>query len=104
MLPEFQRALGKARSRVKKQLPDLARAVADFGQDPLAWSQAALSSLDRLAAIAAGDVSWVLSEGGRERGTIGLSDAAAARAKRLLSFVLSASYLELREQLGMGVK
>jgi hypothetical protein len=103
MLGEFQRLLGKAR-RVRKMLPALARAVASSGQDPLAWSRAAISSLDRMAAIAAGDVSWVLVEAGRERGTLGLSDEAAARAKRLLSFVLSPGYLELRDQLGMGVK
>ena len=104
MLPEFQRALGKAPRRVKKLLPDLARAVERTGQDPIAWARAAISSLDRMAAIAAGDVSWVLAAGGRERGVLGLSDEAAARARRLLSFVLSPTYLELREKLGMGVK
>jgi cellulose synthase operon protein C len=104
MLGEFQRLLGKAPRRVKRLLPDLARAVAASGQDPLAWSRAAISSLDRMAAIAAGDVSWVLAENGRERGALGLSEEAAARAKRLLSFVLSPGYLELRDQLGMGVK
>lgn len=103
MLAEFQRLLGKAPRKVRKLLPDLARAVAAAGEDPLAWSRAAISSLDRMAVIAAGDVSWVLAENG-ERGTIGLSDEANARAKRLLAFVLSPAYLELREQLGMGVK
>lgn len=104
MLAEFQRSLGKAPRRVRKLLPDLARAVQSSGQDPLAWCRAAVSSLDRMATIAAGDVSWVLAAGGRERGALGLSDEAAARAKRLLSFVLSPGYLELREKLGMGVK
>jgi predicted Zn-dependent protease len=104
MLAEFQRSLGKAPRRVRKMLPDLARAVERSGQDPIAWSRAAVSSLDRMATIASGDVSWVLAAGGRERGVLGLSDEAAARAKRLLSFVLSPGYLELREKLGMGVK
>jgi len=104
MLPEFQRSLAKAPRRVKKLLPDLARAVERSGQDPIAWARAAISSLDRMAAIAAGDVSWVLSAGGRERGALGLSDEAAARARRLLGFVLSPGYLELRDKLGMGVK
>jgi tetratricopeptide repeat protein len=104
MLPEFQRSLAKAPRRVKKLLPDLARAVERSGQDPIAWARAAVSSLDRMAAIAAGDVSWVLAAGGRERGALGLSDEAGARAKRLLAFVLSPGYLELREKLGMGVK
>ena len=105
MLPEFQRSLSKARSRVKKLLPDLARVVERSGQDSAAWARAAVSSLDRMAAIAAGDVSWVLaSGGGRERRALELSNESAARARRLLSFVLSPVYLELREQLGMGVK
>jgi cellulose synthase operon protein C len=104
MLAEFQRSLGKAPRRVRKLLPELARAVESSGQDPLAWCRAAVSSLDRMATIAAGDVSWVLAAGGRERGALGLSDEAAARARRLLSFVLSPGYLELREKLGMGVK
>jgi lipopolysaccharide biosynthesis regulator YciM len=104
MLGEFQRLLGKAPRRVRKMLPELARAVASSGQDPIAWSKAAMSSLDRMATIASGDVSWVLADGGRERGVLGLSDEASARAKRLLSFVLSPGYLELRDQLGMGVK
>jgi len=46
----------------------------------------------------------VLAAGGRERGALDLSNEAAARAKRLLAFVLSPAYLELREKLGMGVK
>jgi len=104
MLPEFTRSLAKAPRRVKKLLPDLARAIERSGQDPIAWARAAVSSLDRMATIAAGDVSWVLAAGGRERGALGLSDEAAARARRLLAFVLSPAYLELREKLGMGVK
>ena len=104
MLAEFQRSLAKAPRRVKKLLPDLARAIESSGQDPIAWTHAAISSLDRMATIAAGDVSWVLAAGGRERGALGLSDEAAARARRLLAFVLSPGYLELREKLGMGVK
>jgi hypothetical protein len=104
MLAEFQRSLGKANRKVRKQLPDLARAVAASGVEPERWVAAAVSSLDRMAALAAGDVSWVLARGGRERGVLGLSDEASARAKRLLSFVLSPDYLELREKLGMGVK
>ncbi len=104
MLPEFQRSLGKAPRKVRKLLPDLARAVLESGQDPIAWSRAAVSSLDRMAALAAGDVSWVLAAGGRERAALGLSNESAGRARRLLAFVLSPGYLELREQLGMGVK
>ena len=103
MLAEFQRALGKAR-RVRKVLPGLARAVESSGQDPIAWYRAAISSLDRMATLAAGDVSWVLAADARNRSALGLSDEAQARARRLLSFVFSPDYLELREKLGMGVK
>ncbi|MCC6217191.1 MAG: hypothetical protein IT376_20195 [Polyangiaceae bacterium] len=104
MLAEFQRQLGKEISRkARKVLPDLARAVAHSGQDPVVWAQAARASLDRLAAIAAGDVSWVLAGVG-VRGHLGASDEARSRAARLLGFVLSPSYLAIRERLGMGVR
>jgi hypothetical protein len=103
MLGEFQRLLGKELPRrVRKLLPDLARAVAAEAPDPQAWVRAALSSLDRMAAVAAGDVSWVL--GGPARTPVGESREARARAERLLAFVLSPTYLDLREQLGMGVR
>jgi len=103
MLGEFQRQLGKeVRWRVKKALPELARAVAQESADLLGWVRAATSSLDRMAAIAAGDVSWVL--GGRTRAPIGDGREERARAERLLSFVFSPTYLDLREQLGMGVR
>ncbi len=103
MLAEFQRALTKEISRkVKKVLPELAAQVAHSRRDPLAAVAAATASLDRLAAIAAGDVSWVLSAG--RRGEWGASLEAEQRARRLLSFVLSPGYLTLREKLGMGVR
>jgi hypothetical protein len=38
------------------------------------------------------------------RGQIGASMEARARASRLLSFVLSPTYLSVRERLGMGVR
>jgi hypothetical protein len=104
MLGEFMRLLGKEMPRrVKKLLPELALPVVQSGQDPIAWTRAATSSLDRMAVVAAGDVSWVL--GGVEgRGRLGASHEAEERARRLLSFVLSPAYLMLRERLGMGVR
>jgi tetratricopeptide (TPR) repeat protein len=107
MLGEFQRLLAKEASgwgsrQLRKVLPGLARAVADEAPDLLGWVRAATSSLDRMAAIAAGDVSWVL--GGRTRTPIGDGREERARAERLLAFVLSPTYLDLREQLGMGVR
>jgi cellulose synthase operon protein C len=107
MLGEFQRLLTKEASgwgsrQLRKVLPDLARAVANESPDLLGWVRAATSSLDRMAAIAAGDVSWVL--GGRTRTPVGEGREDRARAERLLAFVLSPTYLDLREQLGMGVR
>ena len=107
LLGEFQRLLAKEASgwgsrHLRKILPGLARAVADEAPDLLGWVSAATSSLDRMAAIAAGDVSWVL--GGRTRAPVGDGREERARAERLLAFVLSPTYLDLREQLGMGVR
>ena len=107
MLGEFQRLLGKEASgwgsrQLRKLLPDLARAVDAEQPDLRGWVRAATSSLDRMAAIAAGDVSWVL--GGRTRAPVGEGREERARAERLLAFVLSPTYLDLREQLGMGVR
>lgn len=103
MLGEFQRRIAKEiPRRVRKIVPDLARAVQAEGADLRGWVRAATGSLDRMAAIAAGDVSWVL--GGRARTPVGDSREERARAERLLAFVLSPTYLDLREQLGMGVR
>ncbi len=105
MLDEFERQLGKQMARrVRRLLPDLAGPVAEVGQDLLSWVQAATSSLDRLAAVAAGDVSYVLADNPGSRGQIGASIEAQERAQRLLGFVLSPSYLAVRERLGMGVR
>jgi len=103
MLGEFQRQLAKEVGwRSKKAWSDAARAVAQESPDLLGWLRAATSSLDRMAAIAAGDVSWVL--GGRTRAPVGDGREERARAERLLSFVFAPAYLDLREQLGMGVR
>ncbi len=105
MLDEFERLLGKQMSRrLRRVLPGLAQPVAQAGHDILAWVQAATSSLDRLAAVAAGDVSNVLADSPTARGQIGASLEAQTRAERLLGFVLSPTYLAVREQLGMGVR
>jgi hypothetical protein len=57
-----------------------------------------------MAALAAGDVSWVLASDAANRGRAAASVEGQERAKRLLSFVLSPTYLGLREALGMGVR
>ncbi len=105
MLGEFTRLLSKDTPRkLKRALADLARSIAGSGEDPLLWYRAATSSLDRMATLAAGDVSWVLAESGATRGRLGASIEAQRRAARLLSFVLSPAYLALRQKLGMGVR
>jgi hypothetical protein len=105
MLAEFQRQLqSEMPRRVKKALPELASAIAHSHRDPLRWYRAATSSLDRMAAVAAGDVSWVLAGDAANRGRPAASIEGEERARRLLSFVLSPSYLALREKLGMGVR
>ncbi len=106
LLAEFQRQLGKEMPRrVRKVLPDLAARIQGTHADAHAWYRAATSSLDRMAAVAAGDVSWVLCEGNASaRGRLGASVEAQERARRLLSFVLSPSYLSLRDKLGMGLR
>lgn len=105
LLAEFERQLGKEMPRrVRKVLPELAARVRSSGEDPLSFYRAATSSLDRMAAVAAGDVSWVLCGDVASRGRVGASVEAQERARRLLSFVLSPSYLALRDKLGMGVR
>ena len=105
MLDQFHLQLSREMSRkVKKTLPDLAAAVTNAKPDPIAWGQAAISSLDRLAAVAAGDASYVLATETHPRGEFAPSEEAQLRAARLLAFVLSPTYLAVREQLGMGVR
>jgi tetratricopeptide (TPR) repeat protein len=106
MLGEFERQLSKELPRrTRKVLPEMAHAVRSSGADPIVWMRAARSSLDRMAAIAIGDVSWVLASGeGRPRGEPPVTTEGRLRAERLLSFVLSPSFFSIREKLGMGVK
>jgi lipopolysaccharide biosynthesis regulator YciM len=105
MLGEFTRLLSKDTPRkLKRTLASLAQSIVDSAEDPVMWYRAATSSLDRMATLAAGDVSWVLLESGATRGRLGASIEAQRRAARLLSFVLSPSYLALRQKLGMGVR
>ncbi|MEZ4227790.1 MAG: hypothetical protein R3B89_01420 [Polyangiaceae bacterium] len=106
MLGEFERQLGKAMPRrLRKVLPSLAAAFAQSGQDPASWVEAASGTLDRMAAIAAGDVSQVstLIENGA-RGVPPQTQLGQRRLHNLLGFVLSPAYLDLRARLGMGVR
>src|SRR5262249_38923486 len=91
MLAEFERLLGEEmQRRVRRLLPELAPAVEDEGADVVAWARAAMSTLDRMAAAAIGDVSWVLAgSSGQARGEPVETEEGRLRAERILSFVLS---------------
>ena len=106
ILGDVQRQLGKALSRkVKKLLPDVCGAVVAARPDVRAWASAAQRSLDRMATVAAGDVSLVLSDVlSVPRAELKRAATGNDRAERILRFVLSPQYLELRTRLGMGVR
>jgi len=103
---EVHRGIHKEISRkVKKTITDVCQRFAQSGQDATEWAAAAQRSIDRMAVIAAGDVSLVLSDAlNVPREALGDAVPNNERARRLLAFVLSPSYLELRKKLGMGVK
>jgi tetratricopeptide (TPR) repeat protein len=105
MLNDIQRLLGKTLARrTRKILPELCHAIAAEHRDVRAWARSALSSMFRMAAIAAGDVSLVLSDAlGAPVSRLPDLVAHDERARRLIAFVLSPRYLELRGKLGMGV-
>ncbi len=104
LTPEFERMLTRELPRrYRKRLPDLAAGIAAVGGDVVEWVRSARASQDRVATLAAGDVSWVLAEDG-QRGRLGATAEAQRRASRLLGFVLSHKHLELREKLGMGIR
>jgi hypothetical protein len=105
MTGEFERQLGKVMPRrIRKDLPELVKAIGEKAQDPVHWVRAATSTLDRAAAIAVGDVSWVLLDAVSARGEATSTAEGAARASRLMSFVLSPHFSEVRHQLGLEVR
>ncbi|WP_437677631.1 hypothetical protein [Sorangium sp. So ce131] len=103
---EVSRAIHKEMSRAtRKAIQDVCQRIVASHQDPHRWAQAARRSIDRMAVIAAGDVSLVLSDIlGAPRDQLGSAVAESERARQLIAFVLSQSYLELRRKLGMGVR
>jgi len=101
LVDEFSRLLNSVIPRkVRKVLPSLCSAVAQVGADPMDWQSAAVASQDRMAVVAAGDVSLVVA-GDRQADFMG---APQQRLERLLRFVFSYQYQLLRERLGIGVK
>jgi hypothetical protein len=106
MLAETQRLISKAMTRkLRKTIGEVCHAVAASRVPPRDWVATALSSLDRMASIAAGDVSLVLADVlTTPRDRLGAVMGENVRGRSLVSFVLSDRYLELRRQLGMGVQ
>jgi hypothetical protein len=106
MLAETQRLLSKAMTRrLKNILQPYCEAVASSGIDIVEWVRYAQSSLDRMAAVAAGDVSLVLADAlGVQREKLKGIVADDQRARQLIAFVLSDGYLTLCHQLGMVVR
>jgi len=106
LVGEFHRLFSRELPRkLKKEMADDARAIAAAGLDLSLWAEAALTSLQTIAALAVGDASWVLLSAEerltRERNVD--VDTEAQRG-RVLMAALSEEFRELREQLGMAVK
>ncbi|WP_434045475.1 MULTISPECIES: hypothetical protein [Sorangium] len=103
---EVSRAIHREMPRAtRKAIAEVCQRIVSSQQDPHRWAQAARRSIDRMAVIAAGDVSLVLSDIlGTPREQLGGVVAESERTRQLVAFVLSQSYLELRKKLGMGVR
>jgi hypothetical protein len=100
---EVDKALTKAIARrTKKLLPEICQRIAQSRADPRVWSRRAVATLDRVAALACGDVGVVLGEAlGQPLDRVAEHVTGNARAEELLRFVMSPHYLELRRALGL---
>jgi hypothetical protein len=103
---DFERQLSRVLPRrLRKLLPDLARAVRAAETSVPTWVGAALRSLDRVAAVATGDVSMIVPDVlGSQRLTGAGAEPPPERAHRLLSFIFSAEYAILRQQFGVRLR
>jgi lipopolysaccharide biosynthesis regulator YciM len=104
VLGEVERLIARAIARrTRKALTDVCRAVARAGAEAgRLWQKRALASHDRIATIASGDASVVLSEVlGTSHEKLGQVVKGSARAEELIRYVLSPQYLETRRALGL---
>jgi len=103
VLAEIEKQVSKAISRKnRKLLPEICHRVSASRVEPQAWSKRGLASLDRVQALAAGDVTPVLADVlGASEGRLSAAALTDPRAAELLRFVLSPLYLELRRALGL---
>lgn len=108
VLDEFIRALSSTvPRRLRKALADRAAAIQSVCQTDTViadWVVAALSSQDRAAALATGDISHVFAHLTGQRGRPPETRELRERAAKLLSFVISPQYLLLKDKLGLSVR
>jgi len=104
MVDEFVRLLNASiPRRTRKLLPALCQPLSASALDSTEWYAAAIASRDRMATIAAGDVSLVLGRHA-DLGTVDNTLSLSERRKRMLPFIFSPPYLSLRARLGVAVK
>lgn len=103
---DFERLLSRhLPRRVRREVATLAQAAAKQDQSPIHFAHAARASLDRIAVVAVGDISWLLlSDEERKSHDRHLDAPRQQRAEALLDFVLSLPYLQLRERLGLAAR
>lgn len=103
VLGEIEKLVSKSISRkTRKLLPAACAPIANSKLDARAWSRRALASQDRIAAVASGDPSVVLTDAlGVPLDRLGQNVPNSPRATDLLRFVMSPVYLELRRALGL---
>ncbi|HXX70556.1 MAG TPA: tetratricopeptide repeat protein [Polyangiaceae bacterium] len=103
VLGEVDKLIGKSLARkTRKLLPALCASIANTMPDARAWSRRALASQDRIAAVASGDPSLVLTDAlGVPLDRLAQAIVGNARATELLRFAVSPNYLEMRRALGL---
>jgi hypothetical protein len=102
-LDDFKRQLTRALSKSERKLVSARLAGVKLGHAEIVrWIEACGSTLDRIAALAVGDPSWVVARiENDERGAQREPAALSVRSRRVLGFALSAGFAELRDKLGM---
>lgn len=104
MAEEFLRLLNASIPRkTRKLLPSLCAPLANFDLESSDWFAAAIASRDRMATVAAGDVSLVLGPDAAP-GTVDDTVTLEERRRRVLPFIFSPEYLSLRSRLGVAVR
>jgi hypothetical protein len=104
MADEFLRLLNASIPRkTRKLLPGLCAALTDYDIGSSEWFAAAIASRDRMATVAAGDVSLVLGPDAAP-GTVDDTVSLEERRRRVMPFIFSPEYLTLRARLGVAVR